>query len=199
MIFRVLAVTLSLAVGCAGLGCGGVRPYRAMAKAASSEEHVFAQAEDHRLKASIREAIVVTDPSAALAVTPYAYMGHAYLVGFVADQNQADALVDRVRGIDGVRSVGVYLPTPPAGRSTEADLELKARVKSALALEPGQVVTRVEIEALAGHVVLLGVVRSPDAVESAGRTAARRSGVTGVTNFLLVPEAEYESLRPKLR
>jgi osmotically-inducible protein OsmY len=170
-----------------------------MVKAASSEENVRAQADDHRLKASIRESIVATDPSATLAVTPYAYMGHAFLVGFVPDQDHADALVRRVRAIDGVRSVEAYLPIRPAERSTARDLELKAKVKSELALEPGQVVTRVEIEALAGHVVLLGVVRSPDAVESAGTLAARPSGVTGVTNFLLVPEPEYESLRPKLR
>jgi hypothetical protein len=43
------------------------------------------------------------------------------------------------------------------------------------------------------------VVRSQDAVVSAGTVAASVGGVTGVTNFLLVPEAGYESMRRKLR
>ena len=158
------------------VACGGVRPYRAMARAATSEENVAAQLEDHRLKLRMREAILAGDPAKTLDVTPYAYMGHAYLVGF-ADPKDADELVRRVRGLDGVRSVDAYLPTCPASRSAAADLELKAKVKSALALEPGEVVTRIQIEALAGHVVLLGVVASPEAVASAGERVRHLSGV----------------------
>src|SRR5262249_13803216 len=99
----------------------------------------------------------------------------------------------------GVRSVDAYLPTRRPSRSAAADLELKGKVKSGLALEPGEVVTRIEIEVLAGHVVLLGVVASPQAVASAGERVRQLSGATGVTNFLLVPEADYESLRPRVR
>src|SRR5262245_17058763 len=180
-------------------GCGGARPYRAMAKAASSEESVFAQADDHRLKMQLREAILSSDPTRALAITPYAYMGHAYLVGFVADRSVADDLVARARSVEGVRSVDAYLPTKPADRSAADDLAIKSKVKASLAVEPGQVITRIELEVLAGHVVLLGVVRSPETVASAGTLAGSVGGVTGVTNFLLAPEAEYHSVRPKLR
>ena len=49
-----------------------------------------------------------------------------------------------------------------------------------------------------GHVVLLGVVRSQEAVSAATQAARSVSGVTGVTSFLLLPEAGYESLRPGL-
>ena len=178
-------------------GCGGARPYRAMAKAASSEESVFAQAEDHRLKMQMREAIVASDPTRALEVTPYAYMGHGYLVGFVADQSVADDLIARVRSVEGVRSVDAYLPVKPAGRSAADDLATKAKVKSTLAVAPGQVITQIEMEVLAGHVVLLGVVRSPATVASAGTLAGSVGGVTGVTNFLLAPEAEYHSVDRK--
>ena len=58
---------------------------------------------------------------------------------------------------------------------------------------------RIETEALAGHVALLGVVSSPEAVDAAGARVRQIAGVTGVTNFLLVPEAESESLRPHVR
>jgi len=187
-------------VGCLMVSaCGRMRPYRALAKAASSEENAAAQIQDHQLKARIRETIFTTNSGLALAVTPYAYMGHAFLVGFVGSADEADALMRAVRAIDGVRTLETYLPMRPAERSTAGDLELKAQVKGTLALEPGEVVTRIEIEVLAGHVVLLGVVRSSDAVTAAGTSVGRISGVTGVTNFLLVPEAEYESVRPRIR
>ena len=49
-----------------------------------------------------------------------------------------------------------------------------------------------------GHAVLLGVVPSQEAVQSAGTIAQGTGGIIGVTNFLLVPEEGYEQLRPGL-
>ena len=193
----ILVFLLPLAL--AALGCGNARPYRAMAKAATSEENVFSQAQDKRLTLHIRESILANDPSQTLAVTPHAYMGHVYLTGFVANRAQADDLVARVRQVEGVRTVDTYLVPKPSDRSIAGDETIKAKVKSELALSPGEVATRVTIEVLAGHVVLVGVVSSPDAIDEAGELAARTGGVTGVTNFLILPEAEYESLRPHLR
>src|SRR5690242_348635 len=170
------------------VACGHARPYRAMAKAAASEASVVAQAEDRSLKMHLRETIAASDARTLVDVTPYAYMGHAYLVGFVADPRDADDLVARVRAIPDVRSVDAYLPTKPRDRSVAGDVEVKSKLKAALAADPRQAVTRVEIEVLAGHVVLLGVVASSDAVADAGRLASGVGGVTGVTNFLLVAE-----------
>ena len=181
------------------VGCGGARPYRAMAKAASSEESVFSQAEDNRVALRVREAILADDPSRVISVTPHCYMGRVYLVGFVKDVDEGARLESIANSVAGVRSVDSYLPVRPASASTVGDEELKAKVKAAMALEPGEVAMRIETEALAGHVVLLGVVASQDAVASAGARARTVVGVTGVTNFLIVPEAEYESLRPHLR
>lgn len=195
---RLAAASLTLALLVAA-GCGGARPYRAMAKAASSEENVFSQAEDHRLALRVREAILADDPSGVISVKPYAYMAHVYLVGFVNDADEGRRLESVANSVTGVRTVDSYLPVRPASGSTVSDEELKAKVKAAMALEPGEVAMRIETEALAGHVVLLGVVSSQDAVQSAGARARTVAGVKGVTNFLLVPEAEYESLRPHLR
>src|SRR5262249_36567062 len=123
----------------------------------------------------------------------------AYLVGFVDSPDTAARLQERVRGLSGVRTVDAYLPTKPAGRSKVDDLEIKAALKEAFVTDIHQVTTRIESESLAGHVVLLGVVASPEAVTDAGNRARGVKGVSGVTNFLLVPEAEYESQRPHLR
>lgn len=184
----------------AGAGCGGARPYRLMAKAATSETNVLTQVDDHRLKAAMRQALLTNDPGDALHITPYVYMGHAYLVGFVDGPAQQQNVRAAVQGIEGIRSLDTYLPErPSSGSSTVDDVTTKAAVKAALALDPSQVVTRLDLEVLDGHVVLLGIVNSQQTIDSAVARAQNASGVTGVTNFLLLPEAEYEKLRPSLR
>lgn len=184
-----------------GVGCGA-RPYRAMAKAATSEENVFSEIDDHRLKASLRTALVQSDASASIHITPYVYMGHAYLVGFVDSPQQRETALAAANGVAGIRSLDTYLPDRPApaeDTGTASDLSLKAEVKAKLALDPNEVVTRIELEVLDGHVVLLGVVASEAAQQAAVNSTQSVSGVTGVSNFLLVPEAAYGKLRPSLR
>jgi osmotically-inducible protein OsmY len=177
-------------------GCGGFRPYRRMAQAAASEENIGAQVSDQRLKTSLREAVLTTDSSAVLHVSPYVYMGHGYLVGFVSSDAQRQSLIAAAQGVAGLRSLDTYLPNEPADSPTASDFAIKGQVKAALALGLNRV-TQIEIEVLAGQVVLLGVVSDQEAVNSAVSAAQEVSGVTGVTNFLLLPEAQYEkALRP---
>src|SRR5262249_49089606 len=155
--WRLPLLGVVLALSCSG--CGGFRPYRAMAKTASSEESVFAQVDDKRVKASLREALGASDPGGAIHVTPYVFMGHAYLVGSVSSPAEAAQLTAAAQGVEGIRSLETYLPQKSANESTTSDLTIKTEVKAALALAPDEVVNRVEIEVLGGHVVLLGVLK----------------------------------------
>ena len=179
-------------------GCGGFRPYRMMGRAATSEEGVFAQAEDKELKIQLREALLAGGES-PLAITPYVFMGHGFVVGFVHGTEQRDEILRTAQGVQGLRSVESYLPPRPAASGTVGDVAIEAKVKEAMALDPEVVVTRVDVKVLDGHAVLLGVVASEAARESAVTAAAGVSGITGVTNFLLLPEPGYKSLRPHLR
>ena len=179
-------------------GCGGARPYRAMARAATSEEDVFAQVQDKELKIQLREALAARGES-PLAITPYVYMERGFVVGFVGDGAERDGVLSAAQGVPGLRSLQSYLPDRPATSSIVDDVAAKANVKAALVPHPEIGVTHVDIEVLDGHVVLLGVVGSEEARESAVTAAAGVSGVKGVTNFLLLPEPDYESLRPHLR
>lgn len=174
-----------------GAGCGGARPYRAMAKAASSEESARAQAGDDQLKLALRRAVLTSDPAAEVHVTPYVYMGHAYLVGFVDGAPQRQNLTDAAQAVPGVRSLDTYLPDRPAASQTASDLEIEGKVKAALALD-GERVTQIDIDVLAGEVVLLGVVSDQSAIDAAIAAAQGVGGVTGVKSFLLLPEAGYE-------
>ncbi len=194
-----LAAAIALLAGCGG----GPMPYRLMAKTAASEESAPAQMQDHALGLRLREALVAA--GLGVGVSPHVYMGRVYLVGFVASAAERQQALDAVRGIDGVRSLDDYLPVRPAGGTEDAakreasDLATTAEVKAAIAATPGEVVLRIDVDVLAGHAVLLGVVSSEAAVAEAAAAAQRVSGVTGVTNFLILPEAGYESLRPHLR
>jgi len=179
-------------------GCGGARPYRAMARAATSEEDVFAQVQDKELKIQLREALAARGES-PLDITPYVYMERGFVVGFVGDGAQREGVLGAAQGVPGLRSLQSYLPDRPTTSSTANDVATKANVKAAFVPHREIGVTHVDIEVLAGHVVLLGVVGSEEARESAVTVATGVSGVKGVTTFLLLPEPGYESRRPHLR
>lgn len=180
------------------VGCGGMRPYRLMGRAATSEESVFAQAQDEELKVRLREALLARGES-PLAITPYVFMGRGFVVGFVHDAEQRDEVLRAADGVEGLRSVQDYLPERPATSTTVDDVATEGKIKETLVLDPEVVVMQVDVKVLDGRAVLLGVVKSDEARESAETVVAGVSGVKGVTNFLLLPEPGYESLRPHLR
>jgi osmotically-inducible protein OsmY len=173
-----------------------------MAKTAQSEESAPAQVDDHRLKLQVREVLLADGLGAG--ITPQVYMGHVYLIGFVDSPAAREAAVQAARRVSGVSSVDFYLPVAD-GQSSDAmaakasDRVLEGEVKAALALTGEEVASRVDVSVLSGHAVLTGVVASDQAIETAAGSARTVNGVTGVTNFLMLPEAGFERLRPGLR
>jgi osmotically-inducible protein OsmY len=185
-------------------GCGGAPAYARAAKAQASELNVLAQAHDDRLKMRLREAILADQALSALTIAPYVFMERGFVVGHVGGSEQAEAVLRAARGVSGLRSVDGYLPVRPSSpqtsavSSTASDATITAETKSALGLA-GVVVRRVSVETLDGQVVLLGVVSSEQERLQAERAAVGVNGVHGVTNWLLLPESEYSTVRPKLR
>ena len=103
----ILGALLPLALA----GCGaGVRPYRAMAKAAASQERVEAQARDKRLSLQVREALMEVDAAAVVHVSPHVDMDRVFLVGYVDSDDQGSRLEAAARRVEGVREVDRYLP-----------------------------------------------------------------------------------------
>ena len=199
MTVRALGAGLVLGAS-ALLACGQARPDGAMARAARSQENLAARLEDRAMKAEILANLMEDRALGGANVTPHVYMAHAFLVGSVKTSTQRDAATADAWRVDGVRSVDAYLPQTRARRSaaqTASDAALKAELKGRLSLDPA-LTTRVDLEVIDGHAVLLGVVPSQEAVQSAGTIAQGMGGITGVTNFLLVPEEGSERLRPGL-
>ncbi|MBM4265598.1 MAG: BON domain-containing protein [Deltaproteobacteria bacterium] len=169
-------------------------PYRMMLEAAKSPEKPMELVQDKRLRTQLREALLVADPDGVLSISPYVFLGHAFLVGWVDSPAERMKLVDAARGVGGLRSLDVYLPEKPANVSTSADEELKLKVEEAITLESSAQRMNVSIQVLAGHVVLLGAVRSGEEIQSADAAARAVPGVTGITSYLLVPAPGQEKM-----
>lgn len=187
----------------ASSGCGGAK-YKAMAEAAQSELSPRTIAQDDRHKLHLHEALVVQQGFSGL-ISVYVFMERAYLVGHVDRREQAEALLRTARTVAGLRSVEGYLPVKRSSADggstnrTASDLTLKAEIASSLALAPGVVKSRVHVEVLDGQVVLLGVVSGEDERVHAEAAAAGVNGVIGISNWLLLPEPQYMSLRRQIR
>jgi osmotically-inducible protein OsmY len=174
-----------------------------MHKAAESELSPVAQARDHRLKMELRSALVSEEGLTGLTLSPDVFMERGYVIGRVQTSDQADAVRRIAHGVPGLRSVDLYLPVA-AAQSTEdssmvSDLTLKAEIASALRLTPGVVATRITTTVLDGQVVLLGVVSGEDERRQVEKAVGGVNGVKKVTNWLLLPESGYGTVRPKLR
>jgi osmotically-inducible protein OsmY len=186
---RALAAGLALG-GAALLACGRPRPDDAMTRAGRSQEHLAAKLEDRAMKAEIIANLMEDGALGGADVTPYVYLGHAFLVGSVRTSAQRDAAIADAWPVEGVRSVEAYLPRMRGKRAdarAASDAALKAKLEGKLSLDPA-LATRVDLKVIDGHAVLLGVVPSQAAVQSAGTIAQRTDGIAGVTNFLLVAE-----------
>lgn len=198
-----LCITALLLALCAVPGCGGPK-YKAMVEAAQSELSPRAIAHDDVHKIHIHEAMVTEQGLSGLTLSIYVFMERAYLVGHVDNREQGQAVLDTARHVQGLRSVEGYLPvTAPTADGNvvsdkASDVSLKAQVVSALALAPGVVKSRVHVEVLDARVVLLGVVSGKEERLHAETAATRVEGVKAVTNWLLLPEEGYMSIRKKV-
>jgi len=193
-------VLWSLIVLNALCGCGGAKPYTVMAKAAQSEETPMAQARDHRLHLKLRRSLLEHDLLKSLSITPYVFQDRAFLVGAVKTPEERDATLAVARDMGEFRSVDGYLPVLPEKHESSftSDATRSAEIKARLVADPSVVKSRFEVKTIDGHVVLVGVV-TPHEKETIVNLAQSLEGVQGVTDFLQLPDPEYERIRPGLR
>jgi osmotically-inducible protein OsmY len=203
---RMIVMMVGLLAAWAGFAeaVGGM-PYRKMAQAAGSLLSARAQARDQRLQLALRRAIMQEQGLAGLQISPHVYMERGFVVGMLDNHSQAAAVMGAAHSVEGLRSLQFYLPArdssthKPSGGNAMASVGIAAAVKAALAGEPGLVVTRYEIKALEGEVVLLGVVADDQERHRVEAIARSTAGVTGVKDLLVIVEDPYAARRPRLR
>jgi osmotically-inducible protein OsmY len=181
-------------------GCGGAKPYTLMAKAAQSEETPMAQARDHRLQLKLRSALMEHDLLKSLSISPYVFQDRAFLVGAVKSEAERDTTLALARDMAEFRSVDGYLPVVPEKEESSftSDATRTAEIKARLLADPLIVASRVDVKTIDGHVVLVGVV-TPREKEAVLKLVGSLEGTTGITDFLQLPDPEYERIRPGIR
>ncbi|MCH2171819.1 BON domain-containing protein [Myxococcota bacterium] len=174
------------------LGCGGgPKPYRLIAQAARSPERPAVFLYDKRLRMNLREALLLAQPDSAISVSPYVTGGHAYLVGWVSSEDKRTALERAAGTVPELLTVTSYLPVKPTGEQvpdSASELELKTRVVGSLLAASGSEKINITVEVLGTQAVLVGAVSSKGEIRRAEQAAGDTQGITGVTNFLTVPD-----------
>ena len=172
-------------------------PYRLLVQAAKSPEGVSVFVKDKRLRSQLHRALIVAVPEDTLSVSPYVWGSHAYLVGWVDDEEERSKLEEAARGVSGLVSVQVYLPIKPKGEaapSSTDELKLKVAVVQSLVTAVGTEKSNISVDVLGTHAVLVGVLGSADEVHAATKAAQNTAGVQSVTSFLSVPPSEDRKL-----
>ena len=165
-------------------------PYRLIVQAIRSPENPRAFVEDKRLKSQLRRALIASDPSAALSVNPYVAGGHAYLVGWVKNDAERQRIEEAARGVKGLLSVAIYLPSERTGQEAPSkanEIKLEAQLRLALREQLGGDTQNIDVQVVGHQAVLIGVLRSSREIQQAVQVAEKADGISGVTSFLSVP------------
>ncbi len=163
-------------------------PYTAMFKAFKDPRPYTAQASDKRTALAVKTALLASSFGTGLDVSVECYLGRVFLAGEVPDE-AAQAQARQLASVQsGVRSVEAFLPVKG---QTPGDASALAVRKALLGEEGGEALT-LSVKAVGGVAVLMGVASSAEARDQAAAVAAQVPGVTGVRNFLFLPEAGEE-------
>lgn len=141
--------------------------------------------DDKAISATIKTDLLDANFSDGWSTSVYCYYGKVFLVGEVPANMQAKA-VEIARKQKGVRSVTTHWFKPL--KSEENNLLLATKLRTNLIGAKGVSSTRIDTVVNSGRVVLLGVVNSAVEKEKVVIAAKDTSGVTSVTDYLMLPQ-----------
>ena len=181
-------------------GCGGDR-YHTVVDAAESGLESLTMADDYRHQRHLQQVLLEEPAFAGLILTAYVFMDHGYVVGHVNTPEQAEAVFQAAKKVEGLRSINAFLPvkrTADTIGKVIPDSTVKAQLQSALARTPGIVESRVHVEVLDNRAILLGVVSGDEEKTRAEEAASATIGVKRIINWLLLPESQYLAIRSQV-
>lgn len=158
-------------------------PWGAIYESARDERSVGDQASDKKISLGIKGDLADKDSKMALKVHVYCFLGRVYLVGAIDDSNFRSFAVQTAKNTENVKKVIKYFVKETD--TTADDLEIAAKVRTALIAEGDLSATQVEQEVFNGEVVLLGMVRSKADANLAVKVAKSVGGVRKVRSFLI--------------
>ncbi|WP_272700522.1 BON domain-containing protein [Desulfovibrio sp. Fe33] len=168
---------------CLALSSIAWTPWGAIYGSARDERSVGDQAADKQISLTIKTALADKDSALALKVHVYCFLGQVYLVGAINDKGFRSFAAKTAKGTSGVKKVTQHFVAETD--TTSADLELTAKVRSALIANGDLSSTQIEQEVMNGEVVLIGMVRTKADAALAVKVAKSVQGVRKVTSFLI--------------
>ncbi|MEG2171932.1 MAG: BON domain-containing protein [Desulfovibrionaceae bacterium] len=180
--YKYCPTLLLLMLTCSQLvGCAVTIPYGLY----EDKRLVDTIADDKATATSIKTDLMNAHFSDGWATSVYCYYGKVFLVGEVPPNMQGKA-VEIARKVKGVRSITTHWFT--ALSSPENNLMLATKLRTNLIGMSGVSSTRIDTQVNSGRVVLLGVVNSATEKEKVILAAKDTSGVTQVTDYLMLPQ-----------
>lgn len=179
------AMALAVAFALPATPASAFTPWGAIYDAARDERSVGDITADKKISTEIKTALVDKDGKLGLAVKVYCYLGKVTLLGQLADDKFKDFATATAKKTRGVKSVATYWEAPGKTDTTAADVEIAARIRTALVADKNISATQIEQEVFGGKVYLIGMVRSQKDVSRAMAHAKGVKGVTGVVSLLI--------------
>lgn len=180
---RTAHTTLCLMIVCFAMLSVAWTPWGAIYESARDERSVTQQADDKRISLDIKGQMADKDSKKALKVHAYCFVGQVYLVGAINDKSFRSFAVKIAKSIKGVKRITQHFVEETD--TMTADLEIAAKVRTALIGEGDLSATQIETEVMNGEVVMVGMVRSKADAKLAVKTAKGISGVREVTSYLI--------------
>ena len=165
----------------------GCNPYVAAVSmtygVATDARSVSTQASDTEVESAVKAGLLASPVPGTGSLTVWCRQGVVVLAGVVPPGSSTGAAAVQVaRGTPGVASVETFFV---ADRPSETgDLEIEAEIKTAFAADPKVMEERASVGVYGGHVVLVGVVETPDRIDEYVADARSVSGVRSVRSYI---------------
>lgn len=158
-IFILTIAAVSIFHGLQGISQAGFVPLGKIYKAAKDDRNYRTQAEDTRLQLELKRTILLDQPTTVLSISGYVYLGHAFIVGEVANKSQRDELLKKAHGISGLRGISYFLPVKNDEKS-KAPANLETKFKTLI--EPNFPSANLTIKTVQNSIIVMGVLSSAD-------------------------------------
>ncbi len=176
-----------------GVTLAGCNPYVAAIGAvsqtydvATSLRPVSTQASDTEIEAEIKASLIASPVPGTGSLAVFCRQGVVVLAGVVPPGSPAGfEAVKIARANQGIIRVETFFVADQP--SELSDLEIKEKIKVTLVADPSVVAGRVAIAVYAGHVVLVGVVGSPEKIDEFVGDARSVDGVVSVRSYIQLP------------
>ena len=167
----------------------GCNPYVTAVSAtygvATDVRSVSTQASDTQIEASIKSALLASPVSGTGSLSVFCRQGLVVLTGVVPRGSTAGTeAVHTARESQGVTRVETFFVQNQPSQLT--DIQIKEKIKAALVVDRRVVEGRVDVAVYGGHVVLVGVVASPQEAQDFIEDARSVSGVLSVRSYIQV-------------